>query len=231
MQAIEKISAVQQVENSIRAYVKGPDVKVGDKLPTEKQLCESLGVGRGTVREAIRLLQAKGFVELRPGMGAFVLHKNEPERGNMASWFRKNEIEIKDLIDVRAAIEPLAVKLAIMKSTQEEIDTLFETQRESEVAARQKDAQKLAICDEKFHSLIIEYSRNKLLIDINKKIIVGLAIFRGVTFNIPKNVDNFIPAHAAILEAFKTRDVALGQKNMSAHLDCVYADLEQSKNI
>lgn len=231
MQAIEKVSAVQQVENSIRDYIKGSGVAVGDKLPTEKQLCEDLAVGRGTVREAIRLLQAKGFVELRPGKGAFVLRKKEAERENIANWFRKNEIEIKDLIDVRAAIEPLAVKLAVAKATPEEIKVLCDIQRQSEIAAERQDAQTLAICDEKFHSLIMEYSRNKILIDINKKIIGNLATFRGVTFSIQKNVDNFIPAHAAILEAFESRDVALGQKSMSAHLDCVYADLEQSKNI
>lgn len=231
MEAIEKVSAVQQVENRIREYIKSSKVAVGDKLPTEKQLCEDLTVGRGTVREAIRLLQAKGFVEIRPGKGAFVLRKKEPERENIANWFRKNEIEIKDLIDVRAAIEPLAVKLAIAKATPEEIDALCDIQRQSETAAERSDAQTLAACDEKFHSLIMEYSRNKILIDINRKIIGNLATFRGVTFSIPKNVDNFIPAHAAILEAFKTRNVDLGQQSMSAHLDCVYADLETSKDI
>ncbi len=231
MEAIEKVSAVQQVENSIRSYLMSESVSVGDKLPTEKQLCENLLVGRGTVREAIRLLQAKGFVEIRPGRGAFVLRKKEPERENIANWFRKNEIEIKDLIDVRAAIEPLAVKLAIEKATEEEIYQLCEIQTQSELAAEKNDAQALAICDEKFHSRIMEYSRNKILMDINKKIIGNLATFRGVTFNIQKNVDNFVPAHAAIIEAFKRRDVLLGQKSMSAHLDCVYVDLERSKDI
>lgn len=231
MKAIEKVSAVQQVENSIRAYITSDSVSVGDKMPTEKQLCESLLVGRGTVREAIRLLQAKGFVEIRPGRGAYVLRKREPEREDIANWFRKNEIEIKDLIDVRAAIEPLAVKLAIEKATEEEIAQLCEIQRQSELATESNDAQALAACDEKFHSCIMEYSRNKILIDMNKKIISNLATFRGVTFNIQSNVDNFVPAHAAIIEAFKRRDVSLGQKSMSAHLDCVYADLERSKDI
>lgn len=75
MEAIERVSAVQAVEERLISYLKDENVNVGDKLPTEKQLCEELKVGRGTVREAIRMLQARGMVETRPGRGAFVLSK------------------------------------------------------------------------------------------------------------------------------------------------------------
>ena len=71
-----RISAVQQVEEALRKYILSDEIQIGNKLPTEKVLCDSFGVGRGTIREAIRLLQAKGLVELRPSRGAFVLQKH-----------------------------------------------------------------------------------------------------------------------------------------------------------
>ena len=113
MDTVEKVSVVQQVEQRLREYIAESDIMVGDKLPTEKQLCENLGVGRGTVREAIRMLQAQGFVEIRPGRGAFVLQKREAQKEDIVNWFCNNEYGVRDLLDIRVALEPLAVKLAI----------------------------------------------------------------------------------------------------------------------
>lgn len=230
MEAIARVSAVQQVEIRIKEHIMGDDVAIGDKLPTEKELCENLNVGRGTIREAIRLLQAKGFVELRPGKGAFVLAKREQDKSEIGNWFREKEFEIKDLIDVRTAIEPLAVRLAIMRCSDKDIESLSRLHEQSEEAARCNDSVKLALYDEKFHTMIVEFSNNKLLAEINKKIIGSLATFRGKTFNIPSNVENLIPAHAAIIEAFKQRDPELGNKSIIEHLKWVYRDLENSKD-
>lgn len=231
MKAIEKVSAVQQVESGIKEYIINDQVNIGDKLPSEKVLCEELQVGRGTVREAIRLLQAKGFIEVIPGRGAFVVQKTEGTTQGLAKWFRENEIQLKDLIEVRMAIEPLAVRLAIQRCTEKNIRKLKQIQERSEFAATQNDSAELALCDEQFHACILEYSHNKLLSSINKQIVHSLAKFRSHTFRIPGNVDNFIPAHKAILEAFEKRDAELGEKKMVQHLEWVYTDLETSKKI
>ena len=220
-----RISAVQQVEESLRKFIMSDEIQIGDKLPTEKQLCSDLGVGRGTIREAIRLLQAKGLVEIRPSRGAFVLQKHETQQEDVLDWFHANEFELRDLNDIRTAIEPLAVKLAIQRCSNDEIRQLREMHQKAVVAAHEQDIPQLARLDEMFHSYIFECARNKPLADINKKIVTGLATFRSKTFHIPRNVQNFIPAHAAILEAFEKRDVNMGQANMIAHLELVANDL------
>ena len=231
MQAIEKVSAVEQVEKSIRAYILSDNVRVGDKLPPERALCEELNVGRGTVREAMRVLQTKGLLELQPGRGVFVARKEEFDKFDLANWFRENEIKIKDCLEVRIAIEPLAIKLAIQKCSNKDIKKLRSIQNRSIAAVRKNDVAQLAQCDEQFHTFIVECSQNKFLIDINKKINYSLTNFRSKTFNIPENVHNFIPAHEAIIQAFEKRDIELGQKSLLAHLDYVVEDLEQSKKI
>ncbi len=231
MEAIKKVSAVQLVEKSIREYIQSDNVKIGDKLPTERALCEKLNVGRGTVREAFRILHTKGFLELNPGRGAFVSSKVGFDRTDLANWFRDNEVQIKDCIDVRIAIEPLAVKLAIQKCTDKDIKKLRSIQTRSIQAVEQDDAAGLAQCDELFHTFIIELSQNKFLIDLNKKLNYSLLNFRSKTFNIPQNVQNFIPAHEAIIQAFEKRDEELGQKSLLNHLSYVSDDLELSKKI
>lgn len=230
MQAIEKISVVQQAEIRIRDYILNDDVNIGDKLPSEKVLCEAMQVGRGTVREAIRLLQAKGFIEVIPGRGAFVVQKEESDTQGLAQWFRENEIQLKDFIEVRMSIEPLATKLAIQRCTDKALRKMHSIHERSMVAARHNDAAELALCDEQFHTCIVENSYNKLLISINKQILRSLSKFRNNTFRIPSNVENFIPAHSAILDAFDQRNVQLGEQKMKEHLECVYVDLESSKN-
>lgn len=230
MIAVERVSAVQQVEERIYEYIVSDAVQIGDKLPTEKQLCEQLAVGRGTVREAVRLLQARGFVEMRAGRGAFVASKTENGEGSLAEWFRANEVQIKDLIDVRAAIEPYATRLAIERCTQEDVQRLAEIQRRSEEAAACHDTETIARCDEEFHLAIVEMTKNKLLFDINKRISEGLSLFRSNTFVIPHNVRRFIPAHDAILNAFVRRDPVLGEHAMALHIEAIAVDLESSKS-
>lgn len=231
MKAVERVPVVQQAMKSIKAYIMEGNVNVGDKLPTEMELCEMLSVGRGTIREAMRILQATGFVEIRPGRGAYVARTHEMDKEDLVQWFEENEIETKDVLEVRTAIEPLGIKLAIERCKQADIKMLRAIQEKSKDAAQQKDALALALCDEQFHSYIMECSHNKLLISLNKQISSYLKNFRNRTFYIPQNIQNFIPAHEAILDAFEKRDPALGEKCMLSHLGRVYSDLEQSKNL
>lgn len=229
MKTVERISVVQQVVNNIQQYIQEENIAVGNKLPTEMAFCEKLGVGRGTIREAMRILQAKGIVEIKPGRGAFLADCREPKREELTSWFTQNEVEIKDVTEVRMAIEPLAVRLAIRRATDEDIRKLKEIQEKAVKAAWAEDPQTLALCDELFHDAIMQCSRNKLLASLNKQITACLKLFRQRTFYFPNNVENFIPAHAAIIEAFEKRDVALGERRMTDHLLRVNLDLENSK--
>ncbi len=231
MNAVQKISAVQQVEEKLREYLQEDSVKVGDKLPTERELCEVLNVGRGTVREAIRVLQAKGLVDLQAGRGAFVARKSETANEDLANWFRTNEVEVRDLIEIRNAIEPLAVRLAVMRMSDKELSKLIAIHTQSQIAAENNDAPALATLDEKFHACIIEGSHNKALVDINRIIMLNLANFRGKTFTIPANVHNFIPAHTSILNAIRARDTAAADTAMRLHLEAVATDLAASKDV
>ncbi len=230
MQAIAKVSVVQQAENEIKKYILNDSVQIGDKLPPEKVFCEEMNIGRGSVREALRLLQAKGLVEVIQGKGAFVARKEEMKQEELAEWFRDNEIEVKDINEVRMAIEPLAIRLAIERCTEKEYQRLQDIHARTMEAAKKKNGVEIAGCDEKFHTCIVESSHNKLLIALNKEIVRSLKKFREQTFKLGNNIENCIPYHTAILEAFGRKDVELAQKRLMEHLERVEIDLESSKN-
>ena len=66
MQAIDKVSVVQQAVEQLKTYIISNNLEVGQKLPTEKELCAQLAIGRGSLREALRILAATGYVSQQP---------------------------------------------------------------------------------------------------------------------------------------------------------------------
>lgn len=124
MEPISRVPIVQQVEERIRELIQEEQYQPGKKLPPEMELCQRLGVGRGTVREAFRLLQAKGVVEIKPGRGAFVA-ENPAERDIGAiDWLVENERELRDSIEIRTALEPMAARRMAERCNTEDIRRL-----------------------------------------------------------------------------------------------------------
>lgn len=230
MESVKRVPIVQQVVESIKAELFSGKFQVGDKLPVEKELCEQLGVGRGTIREAFRLLEATGYVELKPGRGAFAARTSEVELEDIAAWFTEHEVETRDFLEVRMAVEPLAVRLAIMRCSDEDIEKLKHIHRRFTAAVESGDVSQIVIYDERFHAAIVECSKNKLLISISKQVERNVKNFRSRTFYIPENAENAIQPHENILKAFLDRDPEKGEKSVSHHLQLIVEDLEKSKN-
>lgn len=225
MKTIERVPIVQQVVDNIKEYIFSGAVEVGQKLPTEKKLCEELSVGRGTVREAFRILQANGLVEILPGRGAFVARTKELEQGDLVEWFVQNEIELRDCIEVRSAVEPLSIKLAIVRASDEDIAHLSKIHAKFVQAVQANDIVAIAKYDERFHNLIVEASKNKLLISINKKVSECIKNFRSKTFLVPQNALNAIEPHADIMRALEERDSEAGELFVRRHIQRILEDL------
>ena len=165
-------------------------VQVGDRFPTEKSLCESLGVGRGTVREAIKVLVSQGYVEIRPGLVTYIKSKTPVKQDSLSDWFLNNEVELQDLTVVRSALEPMAARMAIERCSEDQLVVLKKIQAQAEKAAKINDSAALAKIDEDFHRTIFIIAGNALMIEINDMITRHLAQFRQNTFKIQNNVDN-----------------------------------------
>ena len=231
MQSINRMPVVQQVVDSVKGYIQSDKVKEGDKLPTEREFCEQLEVGRSTLREAFRILQANGYVEMKPGKGAFVESKTGHSLNDAVDWLVEHEVELKDFIEVRAAIEILGVRLAIRQLTVADIRQLNQIHRDFLSAVDRNDSAQVMQLDERFHNAIVGISRNKLLISMNRQISLYFESFRNRTFQIRQNVQNAVGPHSAILNAIIRRDNESAEEQMRLHLEKVSQDLEASRNI
>lgn len=224
MEPIARVPIVSQVEERIRALIESKKYTAGMKLPTENEFCQTLQVGRGTVREALRLLQAKGLVEIKPGRGAFVA-ENEPADANPVVWLVQNEKELRDSIEIRNALEPLAARKMAENGSEKAMCELRQIHEDFLNAIKNGDSSRIAELDESFHSLIVKESGNPLLSEINLHLRQGMHTFRSKTFTVPQNVRNAVVPHTRILDAIVRRDVESAEKEMRRHLKMVEEDL------
>ena len=216
MEPIKRIPAVQQVEKSIRELIAEKTFKSGEKLPSEMELCQQLGVGRGTVREAFRLLQARGYVEIKPGRGAFVSQRPFREDMGAVEWMIQNEQELHDAIDVRRALEPMAARRMAAQGGSAAIRELKKLHVRFMAALQEGDAARIAQLDEAFHSAIVEGSGNHLLIAINQQVNQGMKTFRNMTFQVPQNIRNAVEPHTRIMDAIQARDGEGAEREMKS---------------
>ncbi len=225
MKSVQRVSIVQQVVDNIRELITSGEVEAGQKLPSEKDLCEKMNVGRGTIREAFRVLQAGGLVEIKPGRGAFVASMDETPPEMLIEWFVQNKVELRDCIEIRGALEPLAIRLGIQRATHADIAQIGRTHEKFLTAVEAHIPADIAKYDERFHNQIVEMSQNRLLISINRKVSMCIQAFRAKTFLVEQNIQNAVGPHTNILSAIRERDAEGGEFFMRRHLLMVMEDL------
>ena len=159
---IEHVSATTQVVNAIRDAIRTGELKEGDKLPNETEMSKTLGVGRSSLREGMRILNAYGVVEIRQGEGTFIINKCAERVFEMLGFF-SDDPTMQYLIELRHVIEMGSLKLIYDKITPEQCQKLKEL---SDAIDYSKPTEKNIWVDKKFHELLIEITGNPLLIQI-----------------------------------------------------------------
>lgn len=224
MKEIQKIYITDAVAESIKEMICSGEYKVGDKIPTELQLCEKLKVSRTSVREAFRLLQAQGYVEIKPGRGAFMADFQANQKNN---WFDIDDAKYKDYMDVRIAIELVAVRLAVERASGEQIQELQITLESFLEASKVHDVARMVILDECFHSKIIDFSQNPLLSKINHDLLDVFRPYRRANFSDPYDYKHADTAHTKIVDCFILRNADLAEQCMREHLKITADDFDR----
>lgn len=215
---IEKISITDTVVDNLKELIKSGQIPIDEKLPTQKEICEQLNVGRSTVREAFRVLQAMGLVKMKPGKGAFVAKITDDDQDSIADWFDENKLQNSDFMEVREALESLAIKLAIKKGRKKDIQEIETIQNDFIAAFEAGDPSKLALYDEAFHNSIIKATHNQLLIAIHQKVSDAFKVYRLKSFAVTKFAGNAIAPHNEILSALKEKNIEKGVKATANHI-------------
>lgn len=189
-----KRSRPVRVADEIKHWVVERDMKQGDKLPNETEMIELFAVSKGTVREAMRILEAQGLIVTRtgPGGGSFV-GKVSADRAKslLANYFYFQDLSIADIYQMRKALEPeLAASLAgrLSEDQLDELQALAD--RYPHPAQSLEEEKEQHVASLAFHARLSDFSGNRLLgfiIAFMARILTDLTVYRRLYE--PPNLD------------------------------------------
>ena len=201
MTKVSSSSLSEQASNQIMDMILGEQrFKAGDKLPNEMERAQELGISRVTLREAIRILCTRGIVEIRRGRGTFVVSTDpDPLSGSGLSLLDVPNVSIRDLLEIRLVVEPMAAYYAARI-------------RIESLAAQGKPFLKE---EQDFHNSIALASQNRLmrrlLPIINKSIYTDIVHFKeSVTYSLQD--------HREITHYIKERNAEGARAIMQMHI-------------
>lgn len=227
MKEIQRISITDAVVENIKESIENGEYNPGQKLPTEAKLCAMLGVSRTSVREAFRVLQAIGYVVIKPGRGAFVAEKQPSSEENARQWYEADNARFSDFMEIRYAVEPLGARLAAERATPEQISELEEIHALFVQANETHDWTKLIMLDELFHTKLISYTQNPLLITIYQQLTEHFREYRGESFSDTETYGDAVIPHEKILNGIRNHDAEQAAAEMKNHLDITNSDMLQ----
>lgn len=164
---IKRRSVCDEVVSKLQRQIALGELKKGDKLPSEPALMLKFGVGRSSIREAVRILSNSGLVRVKQGLGTFV----EIQNGTPVPWYKRLESSTsKDLHEVRQLLEFKIAEKAAINRTQKDITILTKLLKKRYAAAQKNLADECIDTDIQFHIAIADAAKNDILADLYKNI-------------------------------------------------------------
>lgn len=162
LRPVQRSNLVDGVISSIREMIKDRPFEPGRKLPTEAEMARQLGVGRSTLREALRVLGHLGVVESRTGLGTFVRFASVPHAQLGTSIPLP---DINEIYEFRYTIERACAPLAAERRSDAQLDSIRMLWTECCASSKANDLERFATSDAAFHAEVVAASGNRLFAD------------------------------------------------------------------
>ena len=217
LRALPRGSAVADVARQMTSLIAGGTFPPGSRLPPERQLAESLGVGRSAVREALAALEILGLVSVRPGSGTYIRDSMSELLPTTLSWGLMLSAEhTAQLSEVRSALEVRAAVLAAGRAGEEDLQRL-RTHLEAMEASTQ-DLGAFIEADAGFHLQLARAAGNEVISDLLQTVrsLLRVWVERGL-----RSTEQALTAcreHRAVYEAIAAHDPRAAQAAMDAHM-------------
>lgn len=215
---ITKISISEEIAKQIMDLISSGNLVPGQRLPSERELCETFGASRSSVREALRCLSIVGVLYARVGDGTSVAVDGKKFLRNIIEWRLITERhDIENLLEVRIALEGVSAAKAASHATEEDIEMLRKLL--AKMKASIDDNKTFASLDLQFHEMLANMSGNALLVDLIALIRSQLLKAVYTVLLVPHALPLAYKEHLAIFEAIERHDSVAASKAMQAHLE------------
>jgi len=213
----------------IKNYIVQANLKPGDKLPSEAEICRQLGCSKSSVREALRSLEALGIIRMVQGVGTIVSRFNfDVIFENLPYHLQVSKQNLQELFEIRAAFEVYFLNKAI-----ETIDAQKVSQLEQLVETMEKKTKKgesFSQEDFMFHSLLFESLHNTAALELMRTFWNFLSRSRYVPLDSTQPLAT-ARGHRKIVNALKRRNVVEAQKAMEEHFSEIRRRLENDDKV
>ena len=221
---IERRKVYEQVSERLSAQI-GTTLQPGDALPSERELAERYGVGRSSVREALRMLESRGLIESR-GSGAFVVAPwRNPFQEPLSLVVAGEDVDRTQLFEVRRMLGSEAAALAAARRSLGDLELMHEATDEMEAALGSPD--EYVTADIRYHLVIAEATGNRLLLHLMQAIRERLTEMFGTVFKFPGGPERSIAQHRLITQAIAAEDAERARQAMTEHILRVEQELAQ----
>ncbi|WIE79178.1 MULTISPECIES: FadR/GntR family transcriptional regulator [unclassified Curtobacterium] len=205
-----------EVARALIDYVSSGQIGPGEKLPSERQLSESFGVGRGIIREGIKSLGVLGLVEFRHGGGTYLRQGESDLLPRVIEWgLMLGERRASDLVEARRYLEQITTLLAAERSDDAHLAQI-ETALHAMRAATSTD--EFVEADVAFHLAIAEASGNLVLANMLKSISSLLRVWIHRVMDAAESFEESYQEHVPVFEAIRVRDSAAAAAAMESHM-------------
>jgi DNA-binding FadR family transcriptional regulator len=218
----------QQILRHLGTSIIRGDVKAGEALPSEPELCVQLNVSRIALREALKVLAAKGLLEARPKIGTLVRSRSAWNLldSDVLSWLQEvgpDDAFLRDLIDLRLVFEPAAARRAARHATDAEIGEMEAWYRRMRIAIH--DSNTFIRADLEFHGMILAAAHNELLRQLGNTLGAALRAGRAVTTQLPVSFEHAMPLHRAVLDAIRDHNDLAAEQAMIHLIEEAQSDI------
>jgi len=217
LQAVKKVRVYEEIVAQITSLILNGELKVGDRLPSERELCETFGVGRNSVREATRALESAHLVETRQGEGTYVTASADSLVPVLSARISSGgESGIRYLFEARRVLEPQVAALAAERATRgevHELEAVIERQRAEMEGGGTGMAE-----DTAFHLGLARAAKNEFLERLVGILLNSLTELRERSIRKKADQLRSLGGHEKIIEAIRSGDEKGAVVTMISHL-------------
>ncbi|MBS1872200.1 MAG: FadR family transcriptional regulator [Acidobacteria bacterium] len=220
LKPVSRVTLGEQVASQLADQIAEGRWRVGEKLPTESELCATLGIGRSTLREALKSLAFVGMIRMKPGEGTYVAGNSLylAERV-LARGAQVTEKQIEDVGEARLVIETEMAALAAERAEPADLDRLESLLAEMGRCLEIGDGVGYTNLDVEFHLTIARCSKNLVLEDVLGRIRGALQDWIAKSQELPGVKENAQGQHAKIMQALRQRNPERARRAMRNHLE------------
>ena len=218
IEPIKKTRVAEEVADRIRTLILDGTFPQGQPLPSERVLTEQFGVSRGSIRDALRMLETIGLIETQHGRGTFPRELTVDRLVAPLASMMTFQHDLQDeLLDVRRMFEPAVARVAAARATNEDFTDL---QRIIEAQQRKlKKGQSAIVEDTEFHAALARSTRNRVVVSLMATLNDLLVESRKLTLKQKGRPAKSIEGHEAVVAALRRRDAEGAASAMYTHID------------